>query len=271
MNKFIFENSGGICVGKTNDNILNEMLYYGFSTRGGGVSEGDLASLNLGVNRPDKKENLIENYRRFCGEIGIDYKTLVLPKQIHSTKIVKVTSADCGKRLVCPSDLPDCDGLITKDDGVALGIFYADCTPVLLFDGKKRCLCLVHCGWRGTVRGFAFKAVETMVNDFACDTRNIHAVIGPCIGKCHFEVGEEVKAEFDKAQLSEYMIEADEAGKYFADLKGANREFLLRAGLKDENITVCEDCTYCNTDKYFSHRACGKDTGRMAVIAKIKR
>ncbi len=271
MSKFIFENSGGICVGKTNDNVLNEMLYYGFSTRGGGVSGGSLASLNLGVNRPDKKENLIENYSRFCGKIGIDYKTVVLPKQIHSSKITEVTAEDCGKRLIYPSDLPDCDGLITKDCGVALSIFYADCTPVLLFDGKKRCLCLVHCGWRGTVCGFAFKAVETMVNDFACNTHNIHAVIGPCIGKCHFEVGEEVKAEFDKAQLSEYITKADEAGKYFADLKGANREFLIRAGLKDENITVCEDCTYCNTEKYFSHRACGKDTGRMAVIAKIKR
>ena len=147
MGKFIFENCGDICYGRTEDEELNKALSYGFSTRNGGVSEGALASLNLGVNRPDKHENLIENYRRFCGSIGVDYESVVLPKQVHSSEIVSVTASDRGKRLTKPSDLPDCDGLITTDTGVALGIFYADCTPVLLFDTRVKCLCLVHCGW----------------------------------------------------------------------------------------------------------------------------
>ena len=248
MGSFLFSEINGTVIGKTDDSALNSGLLYGFSTRLGGVSTGSLASLNLGVNRPDSKQNLIENYRIFCDGIGVDYNNVVLPRQVHSDIIFSVTT----------------------DKETVLGIFYADCTPVLLFDTKVKCLCLVHCGWRGTVKGFAETGIITMINDYGCNPQNIHGVIGPCIGSCCFEVGEEVKKEFERVLMGKYIRPGKTEGKYFADLKGANREFLLRGGLAEENITISEECTMCKTDKYFSHRGCGGNTGRMAVLAQIK-
>ncbi len=268
MNKFIFEDVNGVPFGTTDDKQLNSGLIYGFSTRIGGVSEGSLESLNLGVNRPDTAENLKKNYKIFCRAVGIEAEKVVVAHQVHSDIIMEVSENTKWGRLNFLEQSPDCDGLLATDKNVALAIFYADCTPVLLFDTEKKVLCLVHCGWRGTVKGFAETGVITMVNNAGAKMGNIHAVIGPCIGKCCFEVGEEVKEEFSKAKLEKY-ISAKE-GKYFADLKGANYEMLLRAGLEPENITVSEECTMCNTNKYFSHRGCGAQTGRMALIACIR-
>lgn len=266
-----FEEINGCVIGKTTDEIINNNLNYGFSTRIGGVSIYHLSSLNLGVGRGDDIDNVKENYRIFCSAIGIKADSVTVPKQIHSDIIVKVTQKDKGKRIFRNTDLPDCDGFITTDKNVALGIFYADCTPVLLYDNIKNVLCVLHCGWRGTVRGFAETGVITMINDYGCRPKNIHAVIGPCIGPCHFEVGGEVALEFRRASLEKCIKNGEKAEKYYIDLKKANREYLLFAGIEKDNITVSEECTVCNTHKYFSHRGCGENTGRMAMIAQLKK
>ncbi len=265
MSEFFIENTQGIMVGKTTDNAINNGLLYGFSTRLGGVSTGDLSSLNLGVNRPDTPGNIVKNYDIFCNKIGINAKDVVVARQVHGVNIMKITSAETQGRIL-NAPLPDCDGLITNDKNVAIAIFFADCTPVLLFDDVNKVLCLVHCGWRGTVNGFAGIGAEKMVKEYGASYENIHAVIGPCISKCCFEVGIEVKEEFEKAGLGEFVT--PKGNKFLADLKGANRNFLEKAGVK--NITVSSDCTMCRTDLYFSHRGCGESTGRMAVVAQIK-
>ncbi len=270
MGNFVFENKNGIIIGKSDDVQLNAGLRYGFSTRTGGVSEGSLSSLNLGINRPDSIENLQENYGIFCSAIGINPKDTVLAKQVHSDTIIEIDASQTRGRLDKKEPMPDCDGLITQDNRVAMGIFYADCTPVLLFDVKKKILCAVHCGWRGTVKGFAAKGICEMTKGYNSSVENIHAVIGPCIDKCCFEVGDGVAQEFKRAGMEQFIYSGKTPGKVYVDLKGTNREFLLNAGVRAENITVAADCTCCNTDKYFSHRGCGADTGRMAVVAQIK-
>lgn len=265
MNEFYLEDIQGVLVGKTTDNAINNGLFYGFSTRMGGVSAGDLTSLNLGVNRPDTRENIAKNYDIFCDTIGVNAKDVVVARQVHGVNIVKITSAETRGRILS-TPLPDCDGLITNDKNVALAIFFADCTPVLLYDEAQKVLCLVHCGWRGTVNGFAGIGAEKMVKEYGSEYKNIHAVIGPCISKCCFEVGSEVKEEFEKAGLGDFVTPKGE--KFLVDLKGANKRFLEKAGVK--NITVASDCTMCRSDLYFSHRGCGESTGRMAVVAQIK-
>ena len=132
-----------------------------FSTRFGGVSEGALASLNLGVHRGDRPANVRENYRRLGAAVGFDPKNTVFTKQVHSDIVQRVGRQDCGRGLVFPVEEAR-DGLVTDEPGVALTIFSADCTPVLLFDPVARAIGAAHAGWRGTAAGIAARTVEAM-------------------------------------------------------------------------------------------------------------
>ena len=190
-----------------------------------------------------------------------------MAKQIHSDIITVIDGTEKGT-VFCEEKRPQCDGFITCESSVAAGVFYADCTPVLLFDGEKKVLAVVHCGWRGTVKGFAGEAVRMMAENYGSKPEDIHCAIGPCIGKDCFEVGAEVAIEFER--FEKYVRPGEKPNKFYVDLKGVNCRVLIDSGVKPENITVSEECTHCLTEKYFSHRGCSADTGRMAVIAKIK-
>ena len=162
-----------------------------FSTRFGGVSEGALASLNLGTHRGDRPENVLENYARLGRAVGFAPEETVFTKQVHSALVERVGRADCGRGLQREAE-HGVDGLVTDEPGVALTIFSADCTPVLLFDPIARAIGAAHAGWRGTAAGIAARAVEAMQREFGCRPENIRAAIGPCIGPCCFETDADV-------------------------------------------------------------------------------
>ena len=128
-----------------------------FSTRFGGVSEGALASLNLGTHRGDRPENVLENYARLGRAVGFAPEETVFTKQVHSALVERVGRADCGRGLQREAE-HGVDGLVTNEPGVALTIFSADCTPVLLFDPVARAIGAAHAGWRGTAAGIAARA-----------------------------------------------------------------------------------------------------------------
>ena len=138
-----------------------------FSTRFGGVSEGALASLNLGTHRGDRPENVLENYARLGRAVGFAPEETVFTKQVHSALVERVGRADCGRGLQREAE-HGVDGLVTDEPGVALTIFAADCTPVLLFDPVARAIGAAHAGWRGTAAGIAARAVEAMQREFGC-------------------------------------------------------------------------------------------------------
>jgi len=238
-----------------------------FTTKNGGCSAGPLSSLNMGVNRPDNRKNLINNYKTVCGEICADYTKTVLSHQTHTANIKIVTEEDAGKGLYLPSDIRDTDGLVTNVKNLPLVIFYADCVPILLYSKDASCIACVHAGWRGTVAGIAANAAAIMETSFGADAGEIRAAIGPSIGQCHFETGLEVAAEFEENGLFDCIEYKND--KAYIDLWRANTEILVSAGLKEENIFVSGLCTVCNTDKFFSHRGLGADTGRMALIAYL--
>ena len=119
-----------------------------FSTRFGGVSEGALASLNLGTHRGDRPENVLENYARLGRAVGFAPEETVFTKQVHSALVERVGRADCGRGLQREAE-HGVDGLVTDEPGVALTIFSADCTPVLLFDPVARAIGAAHAGWHG--------------------------------------------------------------------------------------------------------------------------
>ena len=256
------------------ENQTNEIVYmtapniqatHAFTTRPGGVSRGFFASLNLGLSSGDDIDCLKENYERLCNGLSISSGSLVRSRQIHGARIRTVTCVDCGK-LNSPPEY-EADGMITRDSGVALIVFTADCVPILLHDPCRNVIGAVHSGWRGTAANIAGAAVGGMESAFGCAPSDIMAAVGPCISKCCYEVGPEV-AEALRLSLgkeAESCLEA-KGEKFMADLSEANRLLLARAGLRD--ITVSGECTSCLSDKYWSHRRTkGRRGSQAAVIA----
>lgn len=224
---------------------------HGFTTRRGGVSTGVLDSLNLGMNRGDLPENVVENYRRLGAAIGFDPAMAVLTRQTHSAIVRPVTRADCNG--LDHRNYPECDGLVTNDAGVALVIFTADCTPILLHDPVTGAVGAAHAGWRGTAADIAGKTVTAMVENFGAKAEHIRAAIGPNIGLCHFETDSDVPRAMLAAFGEEIAPCIEKNGeKYHLDLKKINAFALRRAGVVQ--IDISGDCTFCQPDLFWSHR-----------------
>ena len=239
-----------------------------FTTRLGGVSEGYLSSLNIGLHRGDDPENVEENFRILADALGIHPEDFVLTKQIHSDVVVKVGREDCGKHMVEGAS-PECDALITKDPGVALVVFTADCTPILLHDPVTGAVGAAHAGWRGTAMGIAAKTVEAMVREFGCDAQNIRAAIGPNIGWCCFETDRDVPDAMIEALGEEVKAMIRPHGdKYYVNLKEINALWLRRAGVTE--IEISDACTVCQSDVFWSHRVTRGQRGSQGAIIVCK-
>jgi len=244
-------------------------LTHCFTTRFGGVSEGPLESLNLGENRGDKPENVKENYRVVRAALGFESAPLCFTKQAHKTDVRVVTAADARE----PFDpFPyEADGIVSSQIGLALVCFTADCVPVLLCDPVAHVAGAIHCGWRSTVADILGAAVEKMVS-LGATPENLHAAIGPGIEMCCFETGPEVAEGVSKLLGSDAdgtYFAVPGTGKFMVDLKETDRRRLLQLGLLDENISVSDECTSCNSDKYWSHRKTGGERGTQAAFIVV--
>ena len=239
-----------------------------FSTRYGGVSEGYLSSLNLGVHRGDVYENVVKNYGILGSAVGFAPEQTVFPKQLHTDIIRVVDESHRGEGLFRETTQV-CDGQITDRPGVALVAFTADCTPVLLFDPVRKAIGAVHAGWRGTAKGIAAKAVEAMVREYGCRPEHIRAAIGPCISQCCFETDEDVPRAMTEALGPEAMAAIVKKGdKYFVDNKACNAMWLRRAGVR--TVDISPDCTVCDPDRYWSHRVTKGQRGSLAAVIMLK-
>ena len=239
-----------------------------FTTRLGGVSKGHLASLNIGVHRGDDPKNVEENFRILADVLGITNEDYVLTRQIHSDIVVKVGRADRGNLMVEGAS-PECDALITNDPGVALVVFTADCTPILLHDPVTGAVGAAHAGWRGTAMGIAAKTVEAMVREYGCKPENIRAAIGPNIGFCCFETDSDVPDAMVKAlgEDTKPFIRPN-GDKFYVNLKEINALWLRRAGVKE--IEISGACTVCQCDRYWSHRVTRGLRGSQGAIVVCK-
>jgi YfiH family protein len=146
---------------------------------------------------------------------------------------------------------------------------FADCVPILLFDPRTRTIGIIHAGWQGTVKQIVRVAIETIQEHYQVNPADLVAGIGPSIGKCHYQVGDEVvdavKTSFG-AQANNLLETRDD--KSYFDLWEANRTLLVNAGVR--KIQVAEICTACNTQEFFSHRAEKGSTGRFAAALYLK-
>lgn len=252
--------------------LEKEGIVHGFSTRYGGVSEGDCSSMNLSFQRGDNVEHVMENHRRFAEAVGYDKDRLVFSDQIHETTIRRVTKEDAGKGMIRLSDIVGVDGLITNDDSVVLMTFFADCVPLFLYDKKNRGIGAVHSGWRGTAARIGAKAIREMEKEFGSKPEDILCVIGPSICQDCYEVSAEVaeqfKEEFEEKYWDEILIRKSDE-KYQLDLWRANEIIFFEAGVPMEHIETSGLCTCCHPEELFSHRASHGKRGNLAGVITL--
>jgi purine-nucleoside/S-methyl-5'-thioadenosine phosphorylase / adenosine deaminase len=226
-----------------------------FSTRLGGVSEAAFESLNLGILTGDEPERVIENRTRLCHQVGAEPAQATMLWQQHGAGVVRA-SADRGV-LTAGFDHPPGDALWSDERGIAMMLITADCLPVALAraNGAEPALAVLHVGWRGLMAGIVEAAAKALGDG------KLAAVIGPGIGPCCYEVGEEVAAPF-RARFGDEVMQ----GKNL-DLYAATEHALSAVGCGPAERV--EMCTSCHPDLFFSHRRDGAATGRQGVIARV--
>ncbi len=267
-------------------------LIHGFSTRQGGFSRVyGKSALNLGFTEHDSRLTVEKNRAAFEANLraGSARKPwpLVTLRQIHSDLIHRVDSVPAAQLVG--------DGLITATPRLLVAVQTADCLPIILADKKTHAVGVFHAGWRGTIKRIVEKGIGEMQRVFGTNPRNLVAAIGPGIHSCCYQVGEEVRNQFETqfgyaAELFRETKDSDPVReKYpllfltarapghsqlptqiFLDLVEANRRQLLDAGVLKKNIAILPLCTACHTDLLFSHRAEHGRTGRMMAVAGIK-
>ena len=218
----------------------------GFSTRLGGVSDGSFESLNVGRKTRDKPENVDENRRRLCEAVGVEPERLALNRQVHGTT---VNRAEAGERS------KDGDGLWTDEPGVPMLAFSADCLPIALarVNGTPG-LALLHAGRLGLLDGIVQAGVAALGGP-------LMAIVGPGIGPCCYEVGEDILGAY-RARFGQDVLRGRNL-----DLWTATERALREAGV--DAVERLDVCTACEAGRFFSHRRDGPMTGRQGVIGYV--
>ncbi len=254
------------CIYMTSDKLTARHM---FTTRHGGVSSGVWESWNFGENRGDEIENVRENFAA-AGEIfGVSADGFVVTRQVHGAEVLIASESDRHK---IGEPVPyEIDGLVTKEKGLPILVYIADCVPVLMEDREAGVIAAVHCGWKSSVADILGVAVGKMLA-LGAKAEDIHAAVGESIGFCCFETGAEVPEAVEKylGGETEGLIREDGNGKFHVDLRGANARRLLQLGLKSENIDVSEECTMCSQYKYWSHRGTKGIRGSMCAAIMLE-
>jgi YfiH family protein len=215
-----------------------------FSTREGGVSEGPYSSLNLGILTDDDQTRVAENRARLAESAGLDPQSVAMGWQVHGTDIESWSGPPERGGFASPgAELSKVDGHITDARGLGLLVLVADCLPVALASESR--VAMLHCGWRGLAGGIIGKASASFSDP-------VSAAIGPGIGPCHYEVGQEVLDAFS-------AFEGVASGRML-DLKAVAAAQLRAAGVV--NVVDVDRCTFCEPDAFFSHRRDNGVTGR---------
>lgn len=262
-------------------------ITHGFSTRHGGVSEAPWATLNISLTSGDVRERVEENRQRILQSLGRPDATWISLKQEHGAEIVEVT-ARAGRSI--PGD-----GLLTRDKDACVAVLGADCVPILFADVKHRVVAGVHAGWRGTRANIAGRMIARL-NELDVKPADIRVALGPGIGPCCFEIGQDVaealRAAYPRCEAglwpAAHVVLRDDTGegnstadqsisagvgvseKWMADLWALNRHALMEAGVAPEHIDTVSMCTVCSPD-FYSYRREQGSTGRHAGVITFAR
>lgn len=202
---------------------------------------------------------ILKNQKLLTDYLNITPENLISPIQTHSSNI----------EIAKPSqkEYPDTDGLILTEKNLAIFLNFADCTPIILYDEKQNIGAISHAGWRGTAGKIGRKTVEKMTENCGTNPKDIIALIGPAIGFCCYEVGEDVYNQLSKTVSDFNGLYEIREGKIFVDLKNINKRQLEEAGV--EKIDVCPYCTVHNNDLFYSYRNENRTTLRHSAVLKL--
>ncbi|MGL4363163.1 MAG: peptidoglycan editing factor PgeF [Cellulosilyticaceae bacterium] len=246
-------------------------LVHCFTTKNGGVSKGDCATLNLGFNNGDDYNNVIKNYKCVADALDIDMPSMVLSNQTHEDNIIYVEKDDCGNGIIKPNMWQSIDGMYTNQKGITLVTHYADCVPLFFYAPKYGMIGLAHAGWRGTVLEIGAKMVDIWHKNYKIPYDEIQVGIGPSIGACCFEVNSDVSDVFiQKFGFANFIKESKTKGKYNIDLWECNKQSLLKIGIKEENILSANRCTCCEHEIFHSHRYTKGKRGTLGAFIALK-
>lgn len=241
------------------------------TTRRRGRSKKPYDSLNLGLHVGDDPDAVLEN-RAVAGQIfGFEPEAFTVARQIHGANVIAVGSADEGRGAIVEDDaLPDADAMISRAPGFPLAVLVADCVALSFFDPVKVAIGVAHAGWKGTLGRIAEATVAAMAREYGSAPKDLLVGVSPSIGKCHYEIGEEVAGSFrNEFGESAGAFLSEEAGKHHLDLWEANRLQLVGAGVSGDRIEVAAKCTACESITFYSHRRDKGTTGRFAAIVML--
>jgi len=225
-------------------------LSHGFTTRLGGVSTGRYQSLNVGAKWGDDPAAVQRNRALVADDGHFQLAELRTAKQVHGARVL--VADDTADTLTV-----EADALCTSTKGRAVGIYTADCVPILVGDKQGR-VAAAHAGWRGTVAEIAVRTVEALVT-LGADPASLYAAIGPSICVRCFEVGPEVAEEFRRWPAA---VATSFGEKPHVDLWAVNRQQLVDAGIPASHIDAQPPCTHCDATQFFSYRRDGAGIGQ---------
>ena len=244
----------------TNDGKIK----HGFFTRLDGFSKKKFKSLNCSLSNGDERKIVLKNREIALKKLNLSKKKLVLLNQTHSSKVIRVNKNNLNKRT-------NADGMITSLDDVALGILTADCAPIFIYDNKKKFICCLHSGWKGTLNNISKNAIKLFAKNNIKST-NLIAIIGPCLGTKNYEVDKDFEKIFIKKNLqySKFFRNKNRTKSFF-NIRGIIKYQLKQLGLK--KIHSVELDTYSNESLFFSHRRSthkgNKSSGRLINIISL--
>lgn len=236
-----------------------------FSTTRGEVDRRNAYSgVNLCDYVGDDALRVLDARLTLAMQLGVDLDDLVMPRQTHSCRVAVIDerfrALDIDKQEIA---LEGVDALVTKLQGIVIGVNTADCVPIVLVDSLAGVIAVAHAGWRGTVGRIAANSVQQMCRQGA-SAKRIQAAMGPSICQDCFEVGDEVVEAFKQARfnLDDIVTRNAATGKAHIDLRAANRAVLVAAGVPAGNIAMSQHCSRCEHERFFSARRLGINSGR---------
>lgn len=197
--------------------------------------------------------------------LNIEEDNIFSAKQVHGTDVVIINKEDFSKK-----DIGEKDGLITDVKNIALCTYHADCVPIYFYDNKKQVIGLAHAGWKGTLNDINKNMIKIMIEHFGSDIKDIKIAIGPSIGPCCYEIGQDVLDLFFKNYSDYKNIFFKIEEKVYLNLWEVNKNNLLNLGIEEKNISLSEACTSCNIDKFYSYRKEKGTKNRMIASIMLK-